>query len=159
MRTCNWYRFLVLCMVAAALLGVLNLCYGPPPPEPCGCDCTQAVARQKAQLKVFYEHEIETRDKRIKQLTESVSALRDSVTPSEGERVEKETGQHRLAVLVPFRNRHEELQEFVPHVHQFLTRQGVRHEIWIINQADSYRLACMSVYIVSCGVVCQWLFI
>jgi xylosylprotein 4-beta-galactosyltransferase len=139
MRACNWYRFLVLCMLAAALLGVLNLYFGQPPPEPCGCDCTQALARQRAELKVFYEHEIETRDKRIKQLAESASVLRDSMKTAEVERVEEGTGRHRLAVLVPFRNRHEELQEFVPHIHRFLSRQGVLHDIWIINQADSYR--------------------
>ena len=141
MRACNWYRFLVLCMLAAALLGVLNLYFGQPPPEPCGCDCTQALARQRAELKVFYEHEIETKEKKIKQLAESASALRDSMKTAEVERVEEGTGRHRLAVLVPFRNRHEELQEFVPHIHRFLSRQSVLHDIWIINQADSYRSA------------------
>lgn len=130
-------------MLVAALLGVLNLYLGQPPPEPCGCDCTQAMARQRAELKVFYEQEIESRERKIKQLTESASALRDSTKTAGVGRVEGKTGGHRLAVLVPFRNRHEELQEFVPHIHQFLNRQGVSHDIWIINQADSFRSACL----------------
>ena len=48
--------------------------------------------------------------------------------------------EHKLAVIVPFRNRFEEMMEFVPHMHSFLSRQNVSHEIWIINQADSHRL-------------------
>lgn len=50
---------------------------------------------------------------------------------------------HRLAVIVPFRNRYEEMMEFVPHIHRFLERQRVQHDIWIINQADSHRLIYM----------------
>ena len=46
---------------------------------------------------------------------------------------------HHLAVVVPFRNRWEELIEFVPHMYRFLVRQNVSHEIWIINQADKHR--------------------
>lgn len=47
---------------------------------------------------------------------------------------------HKLAVIVPFRNRYEEMMEFVPHIHSFLERQNVKHQIWIINQADTHRL-------------------
>ena len=46
---------------------------------------------------------------------------------------------HRLSVVVPFRDRFEEMLEFVPHIHAFLNRQKVFHEIWIINQVDSHR--------------------
>lgn len=46
---------------------------------------------------------------------------------------------HKLAVVVPFRNRYEEMLEFVPHMHRFLTKQNVSHDIWIINQADTHR--------------------
>lgn len=49
---------------------------------------------------------------------------------------------HQLAVIVPFRNRYEEMMEFVPHIHNFLERQNVRHKIWIINQADTHRCVC-----------------
>lgn len=50
---------------------------------------------------------------------------------------------HQLAVVVPFRNRYEEMLEFVPHIHSFLERQNVKHKIWIINQADTHRCVCV----------------
>lgn len=46
---------------------------------------------------------------------------------------------HKLAVVVPFRNRYEEMMEFVPHMHSFLTRQNVSHHIWVVNQVDMHR--------------------
>uniref|UniRef100_A0A8C9MDB4 Beta-1,4-galactosyltransferase 7 n=1 Tax=Panthera tigris altaica TaxID=74533 RepID=A0A8C9MDB4_PANTA len=43
-------------------------------------------------------------------------------------------GPHRLAVLVPFRERFEELLVFVPHMHRFLSRKKVPHHIYVLNQ-------------------------
>ncbi len=48
-------------------------------------------------------------------------------------------GPHQLAVVVPFRDRFEELLEFAPHIHSFLDRQRIRHQIWVVNQADRHR--------------------
>ncbi|XP_065883534.1 beta-1,4-galactosyltransferase 7-like isoform X2 [Dysidea avara] len=48
-------------------------------------------------------------------------------------------GPHKLAVLVPFRGRYEELLEFAPHIHEFLSRQKIHHDIWVINQHDHFR--------------------
>ncbi|XP_055971450.1 beta-1,4-galactosyltransferase 7 [Sorex fumeus] len=48
-------------------------------------------------------------------------------------------GPHRLAVLVPFRERFEELQVFVPHLHRFLSRKKVPHHIYVLNQVDHFR--------------------
>nr|DBA30935.1 TPA: hypothetical protein GDO54_006857 [Pyxicephalus adspersus] len=48
-------------------------------------------------------------------------------------------GPHRLAILVPFRERFEELLSFVPHMHQYLSEKKIRHQIFIINQVDHYR--------------------
>jgi xylosylprotein 4-beta-galactosyltransferase len=45
----------------------------------------------------------------------------------------------RLAVLVPFRDRFDELLQFAPHLTAFLQRQGIPHHIFILNQADRYR--------------------
>ncbi|XP_067628510.1 beta-1,4-galactosyltransferase 7 [Eurosta solidaginis] len=47
--------------------------------------------------------------------------------------------EHKLAVLVPFRDHFEELLQFVPHMTKFLKRQGVEHKIFILNQVDRYR--------------------
>ncbi len=46
---------------------------------------------------------------------------------------------HHLCILVPFRDRFEELLQFAPHMKQFLSAQGVSHEIWILNQVDELR--------------------
>jgi len=48
-------------------------------------------------------------------------------------------GKHKLAVVVPFRDRFEELLEFAPHLHRFLVKKKVRHEIVIVNQVDNLR--------------------
>lgn len=46
---------------------------------------------------------------------------------------------HKLAIIVPFRDRFEELMEFVPHMHSFLTNASINHHIYVINQVDSLR--------------------
>eukprot|EP00041_Stephanoeca_diplocostata_P014773 m.278972 g.278972 ORF g.278972 m.278972 type:complete len:425 (+) comp19794_c0_seq1:186-1460(+) len=47
--------------------------------------------------------------------------------------------QHRLGIIVPFRNVSEELKHFVPHMHTFLNAQGVDFEIFVVNQTDNWR--------------------
>lgn len=53
----------------------------------------------------------------------------------------RETHQeHRLAIVVPFRERFDELLSFVPYMHHFLTSQGIKSfGIYIINQSTRYR--------------------
>lgn len=46
---------------------------------------------------------------------------------------------HKLAVLVPFRDRFEELLSFVPYLHNFLRKQEIVHHIYILNQIDHNR--------------------
>lgn len=46
---------------------------------------------------------------------------------------------HRLAVLVPYRERFEELLQFIPFMNQFLNEQSLDFKIFILNQVDSYR--------------------
>ncbi|XP_077992123.1 beta-1,4-galactosyltransferase 7-like [Glandiceps talaboti] len=46
---------------------------------------------------------------------------------------------HKLAIIVPFRDRLEELLEFAPYLHNFLEEQKVRHHIYVINQVDTHR--------------------
>lgn len=40
---------------------------------------------------------------------------------------------------MPFRDRFEELLQFVPHMRTFLTDQRIPHQIYVINQVDRYR--------------------
>ena len=44
------------------------------------------------------------------------------------------TGRHRMCILIPFRDRFEELTEFVPKITAFLKRQTVQHKIVVVNQ-------------------------
>lgn len=53
--------------------------------------------------------------------------------------VANSAGKKKLAILVPFRDRFEELLQFGPHMHTFLTDQHVPHQIFILNQVDRYR--------------------
>lgn len=46
---------------------------------------------------------------------------------------------HKLAVLVPFRDRFNELMKFAPYINKFLNHQSVNHQIYILNQIDNYR--------------------
>jgi hypothetical protein len=41
---------------------------------------------------------------------------------------------HKLSVVVPFRDRFDELLQFVPYMKKFLAAQGVANEILVINQ-------------------------
>ncbi|EZA54390.1 hypothetical protein DMN91_002001 [Ooceraea biroi] len=47
--------------------------------------------------------------------------------------------EHRLAILVPFRDRFEELLIFVPHMQKFLDKQDIDYHIFVLNQVDRYR--------------------
>merc|ERR1712117_262791 len=46
---------------------------------------------------------------------------------------------HRLCIIIPFRDRFEELLQFAPYMKTFLGKQGVEHEVWLINQVDKLR--------------------
>ncbi|VDK57694.1 unnamed protein product [Anisakis simplex] len=47
--------------------------------------------------------------------------------------------EHKLCVLVPFRDRLYELKEFAPHIDRFLRRQQIPHHIIVLNQTDELR--------------------
>lgn len=49
------------------------------------------------------------------------------------------TSKHKLCVVVPFRNRFNQLIELVPHLTRFLRKQNVNHQILVMNQVDNYR--------------------
>ena len=44
-----------------------------------------------------------------------------------------------MSLVVPFRDRFEELLVFAPAIHKFLQKQKIRHKISVINQVDSLR--------------------
>uniref|UniRef100_A0A0K0DHI2 Beta1,4-galactosyltransferase 7 n=1 Tax=Angiostrongylus cantonensis TaxID=6313 RepID=A0A0K0DHI2_ANGCA len=46
---------------------------------------------------------------------------------------------HKLCVIVPFRDRDEELSEFAPHIDKFLREQGIEYYLLLMNQTDDLR--------------------
>lgn len=48
-------------------------------------------------------------------------------------------GPHKLALIIPFRDRLEELMEFAPYMHNYLNQKKIRHTIYVINQVDNFR--------------------
>jgi len=46
---------------------------------------------------------------------------------------------HKLCIIVPFRDRYQQLLEFAPYMTNFLNKQGIEHEFWIVNQMDGFR--------------------
>ena len=65
-------------------------------------------------------------------------------------KADKEGEGHKLCLIVPFKDRcrqeifektcrYEELMEFAPYISAFLGKQGVEHEVWVVNQADQWR--------------------
>ncbi|KAG6455748.1 hypothetical protein O3G_MSEX009382 [Manduca sexta] len=53
--------------------------------------------------------------------------------------ISNESNKKRMAILVPFRDRFEELLEFVPHMFAFLSKQDIPFHIFIVQQKDSNR--------------------
>ncbi|KAJ8316960.1 hypothetical protein KUTeg_004864 [Tegillarca granosa] len=52
---------------------------------------------------------------------------------------EKSWGPHKMAVVVPFRDRIEALVEFAPFMHNYLNKRKIRHAFYVINQGDNFR--------------------
>lgn len=153
------FRIVVLCVVIGIIVAFVNLVSWTPQTEPCVCDCSGAVARKEAELKLHYEYEMSLNKGKAAGEFDTddggngkAPRVSQKDSNAEGDEIGKgdgETGEssHLLAVVVPFRNRYEEMQEFVPHIHRFLNRQNVRHEIWIINQEDTHRCE----HVCACG--------
>jgi hypothetical protein len=45
---------------------------------------------------------------------------------------------HKLGVCVPYRNREEHMNQFVPHISNFLDKKGIDHTIYIAHQRDEF---------------------
>ncbi|XP_014092353.2 beta-1,4-galactosyltransferase 7 [Bactrocera oleae] len=103
-------NWLFVCGLAFCLGGVVVLSF-----MPLGSDCICPLSRgqKKASSELYNVH-----------------------SELDGTEVKAE---HKLAVLVPFRDRFEELLQFAPHMTKFLKRQGVVHKIFLLNQVDRYR--------------------
>jgi hypothetical protein len=54
---------------------------------------------------------------------------------------------NKLGIIIPFKERFDELLEFVPHINSFLKKQDVLHEIFVINQV--IKLSYLSMIVIS----------
>jgi len=64
------------------------------------------------------------------------------------------SGNHRLAIIVPFRNRFEELQEFVPYMKNFLRNQSIVNDIYIVNQVEEVNSTNLAMKTVHSSLFC-----
>ena len=121
------WRFIVF-GIAVLFTTSLILALYPLPQDKCDCTNGHQALREDTLLrkedKDIAEDELRAGEKDV----EEVAAGDD---PS--------WGPHKLAIIVPFRDRFDELLEFVPHMHRFLNAQKVRHKIVVVNQQDIYR--------------------
>lgn len=71
-----------------------------------------------------------------------VNYLKDwfRIVNNNGSNLTTKGAKHRLAILVPFRDRFDELVVFVPHIHKFLHSQNILNfKIYILNQSRRFR--------------------
>lgn len=47
---------------------------------------------------------------------------------------------HKLCVIVPFRDRYEELMTFGPYIHRYLNLKKISHEIIVVKQVNDVQL-------------------
>ncbi|CRK90021.1 CLUMA_CG003746, isoform A [Clunio marinus] len=72
--------------------------------------------------------------------TSTISSRNDAIISKYYDSVvENTSGKKKLAIIVPFRDRFDELLKFVPHMTKFLNNQQIPHHIFIINQIDRFR--------------------
>lgn len=128
-------RHLLICALIAwvplvVFLYSINSPNTPRPNSPVDCVCPSAPPCHQAPPEA-------SNKKTILPLRENPQRAATGVAGGDGD--DPSWGLHKLAVIVPFRDRFEELLEFAPHMHKFLNRQRVRHQIWVINQVDGHR--------------------
>lgn len=109
------------------------------------CNCAQYFARTKFSSSL-HEHDFPHAQKedsvivkhRRAEGTSEQAAVKDSDKKEEVHPLDS-WGPHQLGVVVPYRDRFEELLEFVPHMHNYLNDKKIRHKIFIVNQVDKHR--------------------
>ena len=127
----RWFRFRHLWRIILFGLAVVSttsviLALYPMPQDK--CDCTNGHNELEPGIRedaLLPSH----KDREKKQAGHHVGKAQDDAS----------WGPHKLAVVIPFRDRFDELPEFVPHMHSFLNAQKVRHKIVVVNQQDIYR--------------------
>ncbi|KAL1450064.1 hypothetical protein WDU94_002520 [Cyamophila willieti] len=63
----------------------------------------------------------------------------DNVEEVQSESLVETKGNHVLCLIIPFRDRFDELLVFLTHMKVFLDNQSVEYQVYVVNQVDSYR--------------------
>lgn len=66
---------------------------------------------------------------------DTISSKNKEVTSGGRFRPQNCTSRHRVALIIPYRNREEQLKIFLNHIHPILRRQDLDYGIYIVNQA------------------------
>lgn len=105
-----------------------------------GCDCGQFFERSKLSSSL-HEHDF-LHSQNYNDIASKHKRSQASVGKKiehDGDSDDESWGPHQLGVVVPYRDRFEELLEFVPHMHSYLNAKKVKHKIFIVNQVDKHR--------------------
>lgn len=106
------------------------------------CDCGQYFERSKLSSSL-QEHDfprsLNQKNVVLKQKRSEVSSVQKTREEWNNRSDDFNWGPHQLGVVVPYRDRFEELLEFVPHMHNYLNAKKVKHKIYIVNQVDKHR--------------------
>ena len=114
-----------------------------PSPQPCPvCDCSGHQNSNSVSLRHVVDSPSSESSQESVLSSQAIHQKASLARLLNKTRKQEDGDPHQLAVIVPFRNRYEEMIEFVPHIHSFLERQNVKHKIWIINQVDTHRYVC-----------------
>lgn len=104
------------------------------------CNCSQYFERSKLSSSL-HEHDFPHSQNQdsvaVKHRRDEGNSLQDTTIDST--HPDDNWGPHQLGVVVPYRDRFEELLKFVPHMHNYLNAKKVRHKIFIVNQVDKHR--------------------
>lgn len=93
------------------------------------------------QVTVSYVHLLGTDHKYevVSRVDDSVlSSLATKYSISEGGYYKPSmcTPRHKVAIVIPFRNRAEQLKIFLQNIHEFLIKQQIEYQIFVVNQID-----------------------
>lgn len=119
-----------LLLTAIAAVFFMSLLIGMYPVSNCDCDDVLYGPRGKdlvLKAKQHFESQLAKVD--VHQQLEEYLKLGDH----------PDWGPHKLCVIVPLKDRFEELLEFLPHIHRYLNAQQIRHRVLFINQVDVLR--------------------
>lgn len=105
------------------------------------------------KLRTNFAHENREKTKRnidnkdteiFKNTIPSSSSIHSTIEEAVEKKRKSDAIVHKLGIIVPFRNRLEELLEFVPYMTKFLNNKNVLFHIYVINQVDTFRFVHVS---------------